>query len=87
MLQLFSFHANLNYLNSKVNCRVDFLINALLRIEKDCFFKVAQKERRSAENKKVKEGYRYERSLKIKPEDMTVSDALHKFSCKNNGYG
>ena len=80
MLQLFSFHANLNYLNSKVNCRVDFLINALLRIEKDCFFKVAQKERRSAENKKVKEGYRYERSLKIKTEDMT--DALHKFSCK-----
>ena len=34
-----------------------------------------------------KEVDRHERSLKIKPEDVTVSDALHKFSCKNNGYG
>jgi len=32
------------YLNGKVNSRVDFLIDALLRIEKDCFFKVVQNE-------------------------------------------
>jgi len=53
ILQLFSFHANLkiNYLNSKVNPRVDFLIDALLRIGKDCFFKVAQKERLGTVNK------------------------------------
>ena len=86
VVQLFSFHANLktNYLNGKVNRRVDFLIDALLRIEKDCFFKVAQKERLGAVNKKeIKEEYRHERGLKIKPEDVTVSDTLHKFFCKN----
>ena len=33
--------------------------------------------------KESKEEYRHERGLKIKPEDVTVSDTLHKFSCKN----
>ena len=56
---------------------MDFLIDALLRIEKDCFFKVAQKERLGTVNKQeVKEGYRHKRGLKIKPEDVTVS--MHK---------
>ena len=57
---------------------MDFLIDALLRIEKDCFFKVAQKERLGTVNKQeVKEGYRHERGLKIKPEDVTVSGSIH----------
>ena len=36
-----SFHAKLKtiYLNGKVNRRIDFLIDALLKIEKDTFFK------------------------------------------------
>lgn len=75
-----SFHAKLktNYLNGKVNRRVDFLIDALLRIEKDCFFKIAHKQRLGAINKlEVKEAYRHERGLKIKAEDVTVSDVYH----------
>ena len=33
----------------------------------------------------VKEGYRHERDLKIKPEDVTVSESIHVwFSYKNN---
>lgn len=76
----YSFHAKLktNYLNGKVNRRVDFLIDALLRIEKDCFFKIAQKQRLGTINKQeIKEAHRHERGMKIKPEDVTVSDPYH----------
>ena len=58
-----------------VNRRVDFLIDTVLRIEKDCFFKIAHKQRLGTINKQeIKEGYRHERGLKIKAEDVTVSN-------------
>ena len=43
--ELYSFHATLktNYLNGKVNWRMDLLIDALLRIKQDCFSKIALK--------------------------------------------
>ena len=75
MCDCHSFHAKLktNYLNGKVNRRVDFLIDALLRIEKDCFFKVAQKQRLGIINKQqVKETQRHQRGLQIKAEDVMV---------------
>ncbi|XP_065920274.1 uncharacterized protein [Dysidea avara] len=79
-MYLESFHAKLktNYLNGKVNRRVDFLIDALLRIEQDCFFKVAQKQRLGTINKQeVKEAHRHKRGLQIKAEDVTDIDDNH----------
>ena len=76
---LCSFHAKLktNYLNGKVNRRVDFLIDALLRIEEDCFFKVAQKQRMGIVNQQeIKESHWHQRGLQIKPEDVTVRNDL-----------
>ena len=86
---LHSFHAKLetNYLNGKVNRRVDFLIDALLRIEEDCFFKVAQKQRMGIVNQQeIKESHRHQRGLQIKPEDVTLcNDLLYIYPYRSRG--
>ena len=55
---------------------MDFLIDALLRIEEDCFFKVAQKQRMGIVNQQeIKELHRHQRGLQIKHEDVTVRNS------------
>ena len=71
-----SFHAKLKtiYLNGKVNRRIDFLIDALLKIEKDCFFKHMGNRRLQCLNRReIKEANRHERSMAIKTDYVTVS--------------
>lgn len=74
----YSFHAKLktNYLNGKVNRRVDFLIDALLRIEQDYFFKIALKQLGAINKQEIKEANRHKRGLEIKHEDVTVCNPI-----------
>jgi len=75
--KFYSFHARLktNYLNGKVNRRVDFLLDALLRIERDCYFKATRNQRLATLNRReIKEANRHQRGLQINPEDVTVSE-------------
>lgn len=75
-----SFHAKLKtiYLNGKVNRRIDFLIDALLKIERDCFFKQMTNKRLQCLNRRViKEANRHDRGLQIKTDDVMVSDSAH----------
>jgi len=56
---------------------VDFLIDALLRIEQDCFFKIAVKQRLQTINKQeTKEANRHKKGLEIKHEDVTVCNII-----------
>ena len=65
---------------------MDFLIDALLRIEEDCFFKVAQKQRMGIVNQQeIKELHRHQRGLQIKPEDVTVRNDLLYLSFSSLG--
>ena len=71
-----SFHAKLKtiYLNGKVNRRIDFLIDALLKIEKDTFFKYMGNRRLQCLNRnEIKEANRHERGMAIKFDYITVS--------------
>ena len=62
------------YLNGKVNGRIDFLIDALLTIEKDCFFKYMGNRRMKCLNRKeIKEANRHEKGMAIKLDYVTVS--------------
>lgn len=55
---------------------MDFLIEALLRIEEDCFFKLALKQRMGIVNQQeIKELHRHQRGLQIKREDVTVRNS------------
>ena len=63
-----SFHNMLKttYLDGKVNRRVDFLIDALLRIERDQFFRSMYKSYMYQTNQKdLSEKQRHQRSLQI----------------------
>lgn len=75
-----SFHARLktNYLNGKVNRRVDFLLDALLKIESDCFYKSMTNHHLANLNRReIKEVNRHQRGLQINPESVTVSKRLY----------
>ena len=70
-----SFHAKLKtiYLNGKVNRRIDFLIDALLKIERDFFYKAMTKERLMCLNQReIKEVNRHQRGINIDKESVTV---------------
>ena len=72
-----SFHAKLKtiYLNGRVNRRINFLIDALLKIEKDCFFKHMGNRRLQCLNRReIKEANRHERGMAIKTDYVTVSE-------------
>ena len=76
LILMYSFHAKLKtiYLNGKVNRRIDFLIDALLKIERDCYFKQMSNKRLQCLNRReIKEANRHERGLKIKVDYVTVS--------------
>lgn len=81
-LQPYSFHAKLKtiYLNGKVNRRIDFLIDALLKIERDFFYKAMTKERLKCLNQReIREVDRHQRGLKIDKEFVTVSEPTLKY--------
>ena len=63
------------YLNRRVNRRIDFLIDALLKIEKDCFFKhMGNRGLQCLNRREIKEANRHERGMAIKPDYVTVSE-------------
>ena len=56
-----------------IHRRVDCLIDVLLRIEEDCFFKVAQKQIMGIVNQQeIKKLHQHQRGLQIEPEGVTV---------------
>ena len=70
-----SFHNKLKttYLIGKVNRRVDFLIDALLRIERDSFFVYMRRKQLFKINyQAVQEAERHTRGMKISPERVQV---------------
>lgn len=74
-LSTLSFHNNLktNYLNGKVNRRVDYLLCALLDIESDYYFKYNQKQLLGGLNPKAaKEELRHHRGMMIPPLSVKV---------------
>ena len=78
----YSFHARLktNYLNGKVNRRVDFLLDALLKIERDSFFKIMTNHRLANLNKReIRQANRHQSGLEIKAEDATMSKITYIF--------
>ena len=81
---MYSFHNKLkiSYLNGKVNRRIDFLIDALLKIEKDCFFKQMSNRRLQCLNRReIKEANRHERGVAIKADYVTVSTHMYVLVC------
>ena len=76
----FSFHNKLKttYLNGKVNKRIDFLLDVLLRVERDNFFKYMEKEILHPINYKVvQEEDRHCRGLKINADHVKV---IHSYT-------
>ena len=74
-----SFHNKLKttYLNGKVNKRIDFLLDVLLRVERDNFFKYMEKEILHPINYKVvQEEDRHCRGLKINADHVKVIHIL-----------
>lgn len=72
---LHSFHNKLKttYLNGKVNRRVDFLIDALLRIERDNFFSYMRRKQLFEINYQViQETERHNYGMKIPPARVQV---------------
>ena len=75
-----SFHNKLKttYLNNKVNRRVDFLIDALLRIERDNFFAYMRRKQLFEINyQAIQEAERHTRGMKIPPERVQVHVILY----------
>ena len=63
-----------------VNRRMNFLIDVLLRIVQDCFFKIALKQRLQTINKQeIKEANRHKKGLDIKHEDVMVCNIMSHF--------
>lgn len=75
-----SFHNKLKttYLNNKINRRVDFLIDALLRIERDNFFAYMRRKQLFEINyQAIQEAERHTRGMKIPPERVQVHVILY----------
>ena len=72
MVLYHSFHNKLKttYLNGKVNRRVDFLIDALLRIERDNFFSYMR--RKQLNYREVQEEERHSRGVNTPPRRVQV---------------
>ena len=73
----YSFHNKLKttYLNGKMNRRVDFLLDVLLQIEKDQYFKYMYRQQMLGVNHKaILETQRHERGMKIPKMDVKVHD-------------
>ena len=75
-----SFHNKLKttYLNNKVNRRVDFLIDALLRIERDNFFVyMRHKQLFEINYQAIQEAERHARGMKIPPDRVQVTYCMY----------
>ena len=73
----FSFHNKLKttYLNEKMNRRVDFLLDVLLQMEKDQYFKYMYRQQMLDINQKaILETQRHDRGMKITKMDVKVHD-------------
>ena len=74
-LLFFSFHNKLKttYLNGKVNRRIDYLLDVLLRVENDYYFKYMEKDILHPINYKIaREEDRHTRGLKISASHVKV---------------